>query len=81
MNYFVALQNQIAPAIVSGKDSKRIERRRGKHQTLSYPPNHIRTVALIFNFVAPMMLESALAAFKFGEDAQSVILEATGDKL
>jgi len=28
-----------------------------------------------------MMLESALAAFKFGEDAQSMILEATGDKL
>ena len=75
----MALQNQIAPAIVSGKDSKRIERRRGKHQTLS--PNHIRAVALIFNFVAPMMLESALAAFKFGEDAQSMILEATGDKL
>ena len=75
----MALQNQIAPAIVSGKDSKRIERRRGKHQTLS--PNHIRAVALIFNFVAPMMLEFALAAFKFGEDAQSMILEATGDKL
>ena len=75
----MALQNQIGPAIVSGKDSKRIERRRGKHQTLS--PNHIRAVALIFNFVAPMMLESALAAFKFEEDAQSMILEATGDKL
>jgi len=75
----VALQNQIAPAIVSGKGAKRIEKRRGKHQTLSL--NHIQAVALIFNFVAPMMLESALAAFKLGGTLPSLILEATGDKL
>ena len=79
MNYFVVLQNQIAPAIVSGKGAKRIEKRRGKHQTLSL--NHIQAVVLIFNFVAPMMLESALAAFKFGGTLPSLILEATGDKL